>query len=68
MVAAFIPGSIVMFTVLHRWNWVSKLKPSARNAESQKNKCLITIKHKSMTYHNDSNNKKIIAFATGAKL
>jgi hypothetical protein len=28
--AAFIPGSIVMFTTLPRWNGVSKLKPSAR--------------------------------------
>jgi hypothetical protein len=64
MVVVFITGSIVMFTVLLRWNGVSKLKPSARNAESQKNKRLITIKHKFMTYHNNSNDKKIIVTLT----
>jgi hypothetical protein len=60
MVVVFTPGSIVMFTVLLRWNGESKLKPSAGNAETQKNKCLITIKHKFMTYHNNSNDRKII--------
>jgi hypothetical protein len=51
MIAAFVPGSIVVFSVLPRWNGVSKLSFSKKVLDLQ-NKYLITD-------INNNNNKKI---------
>jgi hypothetical protein len=41
IIAAFVPGSIIVFSVLPRWNVVSKLSFSKKILDLQ-NKCLIT--------------------------
>jgi hypothetical protein len=42
-----------VFTVLPRWNGVSRLKPSASKLESQSNEYLITAKRTFMTYNSE---------------
>jgi hypothetical protein len=41
MVTAFVPGSVVVFTMLPRWNGVAVLW---KKAESQNDKYLMTVK------------------------
>jgi hypothetical protein len=47
---ALVPGSIVVFIVLHGWNGVSNLNLRQEKAEFQNNKYLIARKYKFKTY------------------
>jgi hypothetical protein len=56
-VAAFIRGSVVVFTELPRWNRVTKIIFQQEKAESPKQQVFKTVKPKFMAY-NSNNNKK----------
>lgn len=55
--AVCIPGSILAFTMLPRWNGESKLIIQQEKTNLQNNKYLITVIPKFMTYNNNNNKK-----------